>query len=82
MEITDRHFVFDFIMLDMTSFDIILGMDWLASYCATICFQYRVTFCTPEGDHFHFERDRVCCVTPLSTDARRQRELNFLFQLV
>ena len=27
IEIVNRRFVFDFIMLDMTSFDVILGMD-------------------------------------------------------
>ena len=27
IKIVGRHFVFDFIMLDMTSFDVILGMD-------------------------------------------------------
>ena len=36
VEIADRHFVFNFIVLDMTSFDVILGMDWLTGYRATI----------------------------------------------
>ncbi|GFY91510.1 hypothetical protein Acr_07g0017060 [Actinidia rufa] len=58
IEIGDRRFVFDFIVLDMTSFDIILGMDRLTGYHATIdCVRHRVTFCTSEGDHFHFVGD-------------------------
>ncbi|GFS43664.1 hypothetical protein Acr_00g0086290 [Actinidia rufa] len=36
VEIADRRFVFDFIVLDMTSFDVILGMDWLTGYRAMI----------------------------------------------
>ncbi|GFZ12759.1 hypothetical protein Acr_23g0011440 [Actinidia rufa] len=32
VEIADRRFAFDFIVLDMTSFDVILGMVWLTSY--------------------------------------------------
>ena len=72
--------MFDFIVLDMTSFDIIIGMDWLTGYRATIdYFKYRVTFCTSEGDHFHFEGDWGCRFNPSHIDIRRLRELNFLF---
>ncbi|XP_059650338.1 uncharacterized protein LOC132296117 [Cornus florida] len=53
--IAERTFVFGLILLEMTSFDIILGMDWLAFFRATIdCFIGRVTVCTPEGDCFFF----------------------------
>ena len=80
VQITDQYFVFDFIVLDMTSFDVILSTDWLTNYCAKInCFQHWVTFCTSEGDHFHFVGDRGCGFTPSSIDVRRQGELNFLF---
>ncbi|GFY97535.1 hypothetical protein Acr_12g0000760 [Actinidia rufa] len=66
--------------LDLTSFDIILGMDWLTDYRATIdCVRHRVTFCTPEGDRFHFVGDRGCGFVPSFTDVHRQGELNFLF---
>ncbi|XP_059638658.1 uncharacterized protein LOC132280922 [Cornus florida] len=54
-----RTFVFDLILLEMTSFDVILGMDWLASFHATIdCFRGRVTVCTPEEGCFFFVGDR------------------------
>ena len=79
VEIADQHFVLDFIVLDMTSFDVILGMDWLTSYRATIDYVWhRVTFCTPEGDRFHFVEDQGCSFVPSSTNMRRQEELNFL----
>ena len=72
--------MFDFIVLHMTSFDVILGMDWLIGYQATIdCVRHRVTFCTPEGDHFHFVGDRGCGFVPSSTDVRRQGELDLFF---
>ena len=83
LETTDQRFVFDFIVLDMTSFNVILGMNWLASYRATIdCFQHRVTFCTPKAGYFHFVGDQGCSITPSSTDAHRQGEFNFFSQLV
>ncbi|XP_057493165.1 uncharacterized protein LOC130778658 [Actinidia eriantha] len=82
VEIADRRFMFDFIVLDMTSFDIILGMDWLTDYQATIdCVRHRVTFCTPEEDRFHFVGERGCGFVPSSTDVHRQGELNFLFSV-
>ena len=74
--------MFDFIVLHMTSFDVILGMDWLIGYQATIdCVRHRVTFCTPEGGHFYFVGDRGCGFVPSSTNVRRQGELNFLFSM-
>ena len=36
LTIQDRTFTFDFIVLDMTGFDVILGMDWLSSVRAMI----------------------------------------------
>ncbi|GFS37772.1 hypothetical protein Acr_00g0053850 [Actinidia rufa] len=80
INIGDKCFVFDFIVLDMTSFDVIIGMDWLTDYRATIdCVRHQVTFCTPEGDRFHFMGDRGCGSVPLSIDVSRQGEFNFLF---
>ena len=83
VEIADRCFVFDFIVLDMTSFDVILSMDWLTGYRATIdCVRHRITFCTCEGDRFHFVGDRGYGFVLWSNDVRRQGELNFLSHLV
>ncbi|XP_059639069.1 uncharacterized protein LOC132281375 [Cornus florida] len=57
--IAGRTLVFDLILLKMTGFDVILGMDWLSLFHATIdCFSGRVSVCTPEGDCFVFVGDR------------------------
>ncbi|GFS43204.1 hypothetical protein Acr_00g0084200 [Actinidia rufa] len=57
--ILDRRFEFDFIVLSMSGFDLILGMDWLSTYRATIdCFRRRVRICTPEGGCFEFFGER------------------------
>lgn len=56
--ILDRHFVFDFILLDMSGYDLILGMDWLFTFHATIdCHRRRVRVCAFEGDCFDFYRE-------------------------
>ena len=74
--------MFDFIVLDITSFDIILDMDWLTGYQATIdCVRHRVTFCMPGGDRFHFVGDWGCSFVPSSTSVCRQGELSFLFSV-
>ncbi|GFZ09844.1 hypothetical protein Acr_21g0004430 [Actinidia rufa] len=53
--ILDHHFVFDFIVLGMSGFDLILGMDWLSTFRATIdCFKRRVRICTLEGGCLEF----------------------------
>ena len=40
-----REMPFDLVLLDLQDFDVILGMDWLASYHTSVdCFGKRVTF--------------------------------------
>lgn len=42
----DRQFAFDFIVLGMTEFDLILGMDWLSMFHATIdCYKRQALIC-------------------------------------
>ena len=44
IRVADSSLVGDLIVLDMTTFDVILGMDWLRRYRATIdCYRRRVT---------------------------------------
>ena len=44
----------------MSSFDVILGMDWLSAYQAFIdCFQRRVAFLAPSGETCLFVGDRL-----------------------
>ena len=46
--ISDQNLRVDFIIIDMSSFDLILGMNWLSAYQALIdCFRRRVTFLAP-----------------------------------
>ncbi|XP_059654367.1 uncharacterized protein LOC132301102 [Cornus florida] len=57
--IAGRVFEFDLILLEMTGFDVILGMDWLSSFRAVIDFlRSRVSVCTPDGDYFCFVGDQ------------------------
>ncbi|RVW84791.1 Retrovirus-related Pol polyprotein from transposon 17.6 [Vitis vinifera] len=43
-----RKMTVDLVLLDLQDFDVILGMDWLASYHASVdCFGKRVTFSIP-----------------------------------
>ncbi|RVW80541.1 Retrovirus-related Pol polyprotein from transposon 17.6 [Vitis vinifera] len=50
----------DLILLDLQDFDVILGMDWLASYHASVdCFEKRVTFSIPDQPKFSFEGKHV-----------------------
>ncbi|XP_057499379.1 uncharacterized protein LOC130783656 [Actinidia eriantha] len=58
--IADRRIEADLIVMDMSGFDIILGMDWLSSNRAIVdCFQRRVTITIPYGDSFFFVGDRL-----------------------
>eukprot|EP00261_Vitis_vinifera_P016511 XP_010645575.2 PREDICTED: uncharacterized protein LOC104877887 [Vitis vinifera] len=50
----------DLVLLDLQDFDVILGMDWLASYHASIdCFGKRVMFSFPNKLDFSFEGKHV-----------------------
>ncbi|XP_057497363.1 uncharacterized protein LOC130782081 [Actinidia eriantha] len=43
------------VVRDMSGFDVILGMDWLLNFHATIdCYRRRVRVCTSEGEWFSF----------------------------
>lgn len=56
--IADHLFSFDFVVLEMDVFDVILGIDWLSTFRATIdCFRRRVSICTLEGVCFQFFRE-------------------------
>lgn len=48
--VIDGHeLVIDLILLDMKDFDVIIGMDWLASYHATVnCYMKEVVFRIPD----------------------------------
>ncbi|RVW18432.1 Transposon Ty3-G Gag-Pol polyprotein [Vitis vinifera] len=55
-----REMPVDLVLLDLQNFDVILGMDWLASYHASVdCFEKRVTFSIPGQPKFSFEGKHV-----------------------
>src|SRR4051812_9864386 len=51
-------FVFDLILLDMSDFNIIVGMVWLIAFRAKInCYHRKVTFHLPGGETLKFIED-------------------------
>ena len=60
MMIGYREMPVDLVLLDLQDFDVILGMDWLASYHASIdCFGKMVIFSIPGQPEFGFEGKHV-----------------------
>ncbi|XP_077210320.1 uncharacterized protein LOC143845794 [Tasmannia lanceolata] len=56
IKIRDRELLGDLVLLDMNDFKVILGMDWLASYHASVdCFHKLVKFSIPGEEEFVFE---------------------------
>jgi len=54
--IQNREFFADLVVLDIQGYDVILGMDWLTKYRATIdCKEKMLTVVTPEGENFVFK---------------------------
>ena len=55
-----RDMTVDLVLLDLQDFDVILGMDWLASYHASVdYFEKKVTFSIPSQPKFSFEGKHV-----------------------
>ena len=49
----------DLVLLDVIGFDVILGMDWLAQYYATVdCREKEVIFRIPDENEFRFRGDK------------------------
>ncbi|XP_059668979.1 uncharacterized protein LOC132314085 [Cornus florida] len=82
--IVGRVLEFDLILLEMTGFDVILGMDSLSSFRAIIdCFRGKVSVCTLDGDCFCFVGDRCDSFTPSFYGIRGQdRQTFFLASLL
>ena len=79
MVILDRHFVFDFIVLGMFGFDLILGMDWLLMFCAIIdYFKRRVRICTLEGGCLEFFGERQESFEPYLYEAQDKGSIAYL----
>ena len=55
-----KEMTINLVLLGLQDFDVILGMDWLASYHASVdCFGKRVTFSIPGQPEFSFEGKHV-----------------------
>ncbi|KAL7210063.1 hypothetical protein ACSBR1_031598 [Camellia fascicularis] len=79
IEVADRQLPFSFVLMNMSGFDVILGMDWLSSYRAVIdCYRQRFTVCTLSGDCFYFLGDRVDRVSSSVYSSRGRSELSCL----
>ena len=56
IKVTGRELPVDLIVLEMVDYDVILGMDWLSKYNATIfCRRKKVVFQPSEGDMFKYK---------------------------
>ncbi|XP_056694933.1 uncharacterized protein [Spinacia oleracea] len=69
-------FLADLIAFDLSDFDVILGMNWLTKYEASInCLRQRVTLTTPSGDRISFQKsERKPTIQIVS--ALRAQEMN------
>ena len=67
IEVADHQLSFNFIVLDIHTFDVILDMDWLTYFQASIdCHCRRVSVCLPSGDSFYFLCDQgERCIPPM-----------------
>ena len=64
--LADRAFNVDLRILDMTGYDVILGMDWLIVYRTLIdCHHHRIIFCLPDGFKVCFVEGK-CVSLPFS----------------
>ncbi|XP_058202872.1 uncharacterized protein LOC131317330 [Rhododendron vialii] len=59
LEVSNLRLTCDLRVIEMTDFDVILGMDWLTAHRAVIdCHQKVVTAYAPDGTSFKFKGDR------------------------
>jgi len=59
------------VVLDIQGYDVILGMDWLTRYRATIdCKQKTLTIVTPEGENLIFKGGDSNRLVPLISATR------------
>ena len=76
LEISGILLTVDFRVMDMSEFDIILGMDWLTAHRVVIdCDRKRVTAYTPGGNRFIFQRDKHNVLPQTVYDSRWHRQL-------
>ena len=71
LEIFGILLIVDLRVMDMSEFDVILGMDWLTPYRAVIdCERRRVTVYTPDGTRVTFQGDKQDVLSQIVYDSR------------
>ena len=66
----------DLRVMDMSEFDVILGMEWLTTHRAIIdCDRKRVTTYTLGGSYFRFQGDKNDALPQIVYDSRWHRQL-------
>ncbi|XP_075670170.1 uncharacterized protein LOC142639930 [Castanea sativa] len=76
IQIENREMLADLILMDMYDYDVILRMDWLATYHASVdCFRKEVVF-QPIGEpEFQFKGSRIHALPRVISALRAQRLL-------
>ena len=77
LEISGTLLTVDLRIMDMSEFDVILGMDWLTAYRVVInCERRRVTAYTQDGTRVVFQRDQHDILPQTVYESRRQGQLS------
>ncbi|XP_028091504.1 uncharacterized protein LOC114291829 [Camellia sinensis] len=75
LEVSGLHLSCDLRVMNMSDFDIILGMDWLSAHRAMIdCYHKRVTVCTPSGTCFQFKGDKKDSLSTINRKMQWHRQ--------
>ena len=75
--VDDRELFVDLVVLDILGYDVILGMDWLSKYHASIdCLKKVVTFRPPDEEEFLFVGTTKKLRTPIISAMKAKRLLN------
>ena len=76
LEISETLLIVDLRIMDMSEFDVILGMDWLTTYRVVInCERMRVTAYTQDGTRVVFQGDKHDMLPQIVYESRCQRQL-------
>ena len=76
LEISGTLLTVDLRIMDMSEFDVILGMDWLTAYRVVIdCERRRVTAYTQDGTHVVFQGDKHDIFPQIVYESRCQGQL-------
>ncbi|XP_058189315.1 uncharacterized protein LOC131306903 [Rhododendron vialii] len=76
LEVSNLRLTCDLRVIEMTDFDVILGMDWLTAHRAVIdCHRKMVTAYSPDGTCFKFKGDRQDPSAPHAHETKWHRKL-------